>query len=95
MDDNDYFDELESPNVIQSNTNTANDTDLGPASANSRFPLSDLAEERGDADERQDHEKRRDLRHDADDESDTFDASIRLESRSQPPQDAEIKIQDM
>ena len=94
MDDNDYFDELDSPNVIQSDTNYTRDIDLGSASAPSRFPSPDLPEERDIAVERQDDEERRDHLHDSENESSTFDESIHFESRSPPTQDAKIKIEE-
>ena len=54
MDDNNYFDELDSPSLINTDKKHAGDSNMGPTNAPSIFPRSDLPDEREIVDERQD-----------------------------------------
>jgi hypothetical protein len=42
MDDNDYFDELDSPSLISTDKKYAGDFDMSPKNAPSMFPRSDI-----------------------------------------------------
>jgi len=92
MDDNDYFDELDSPSLISTDKKYAGDFDMSPKNAPSIFPRSDLPEEREIVDERQDDEEPRDHRRDAAHEVFRFDDKFDVESRTPPTQDNQSEI---
>ena len=92
VSDNDYFDELESPNPYSSDMIGSGDADLGPSIATPRFPSSDSPAERVFGEERPDDGKMRDRLHDRADEADTFDDLFGNTSRTPPTESDSIKI---
>ena len=93
VSDNDYFDELESPNPYLSDIIGSGDADLGPSIATPRFPSSDSPAERVFGEERPDDGKMRDRLHDRADEADAFDDLFGNKSRTPPTESNSIKIE--
>jgi len=93
VSDNDYFDELESPNPYLSDIIGSGDADLGPLIATPRFPSSDSPAERVFGEERPDDGKMRDRLHDRADEADAFDDLFGNKSRTPPTESNSIKIE--